>query len=90
MCHGGADPDAVGGEADAAHVGNAGDCDHMRWAGAQLHPADDVYAACDDGRIVAVSMEKRAGLSKGFRPEVYSGRAAEVMTPSVRPAVATP
>jgi Domain of unknown function (DUF4386) len=27
---------------------------------------------------------------KGFRPEIYSGRAAEVMTPSVRPAVATP
>ena len=27
---------------------------------------------------------------KGFRPEIYSDRAAEVMTPSVRPAVATP
>ena len=27
---------------------------------------------------------------KGFRPEVYGGRAAEWMTPSVRPAVATP
>ena len=26
----------------------------------------------------------------GFRPDVYSGRTAEVMTPSVRPAVATP
>ena len=27
---------------------------------------------------------------KGFRPDVYSGRTAEMMTPSVRPAVATP
>ena len=27
---------------------------------------------------------------KGFHAEVYSGRAAEVITPSVRPAVVTP
>ena len=27
---------------------------------------------------------------KGFQPEAYSGRAAEVMTPTIRPALATP
>jgi hypothetical protein len=27
---------------------------------------------------------------KGFQPEAYSGRAAKVMTPTVRPALATP
>jgi hypothetical protein len=27
---------------------------------------------------------------KGFQPEAYCGRAAEVMTPTIRPALATP